>query len=360
MNQKAINNYPSSDRDLSAPPYILDNQLQSIANAITLNRDAVSSAGLFNGKMGACLFYYKYGSYSKKKHYSDLASGLLDEVFEAIDADTPLNFDTGLAGIAWAIEYLVDNKFVEADTNEILGDLDEAIFEHYKLLGPDRYQEILNIVPYIISRLKNKEISVHELQHQNLLTLAQNTYKNIHEVLTHTPVNLQSTEINLILLFIKETQKLQLFKAEYGQFYNTYFTKLFNSFNGSNYPFSVYLFLKLVYTFDGSAISKEAPEGLLNHWRHYLKGFEHDALFNEKFMMANLNTLITAYLFRPSIAAVNEIDADFFKQGVKRLEEAAYWDNQLQNLPLLKADLNGLAGLGLSTLFLAELADGSV
>lgn len=332
----------------------LNGQLQSIANAISLNLPVITEPGLMDGKMGACLFYYHYGAYAKSQYYTNLASAVLDELFESVDDDTPLNFDNGLAGIAWAAEHLVNHKFVDADTNDILSDLDDTIFAHYSRLGPDQYRELLNIVPYIIARLQNTTVTAHQAQYLNLLKLAQHTQGVIHHLLsTEPPVNLPPADVNTILFFIKETQKMKLFEAAYVQFYNMYIGKLINSFNGSSYPYTVYSFLKLLFTYDNTPRSGNLPEQLFNHWQIYLDGFEQDAAAQAPLLVANLIPLTSTYLFMPDISVANDIDGRFVKLAAVKFRDEAFWIARLQNLPNMKADLKGLAGLGIGTLILA-------
>jgi hypothetical protein len=40
-----------------------------------------------------------------------------------------LDFEKGLAGIGWSVEWIVQNKFMEADTEEILEDLDDELYK---------------------------------------------------------------------------------------------------------------------------------------------------------------------------------------------------------------------------------------
>ena len=61
--------------------------------------------------------------------YAEYADELLDDIFEDIHADTPLDFISGLSGIGWGILYLLKNRFVEGNPDEILSDIDKRLME---------------------------------------------------------------------------------------------------------------------------------------------------------------------------------------------------------------------------------------
>lgn len=103
--------------------------LRSIAQHLILHTSVLKNIGLLNGKMGIVLFFFHYGKYIEKDLYTDFAGELIDEIYDSVYVDSPLYFKNGLTGIAWGIEYLIRNKFVDADPDEILEDLDKKILE---------------------------------------------------------------------------------------------------------------------------------------------------------------------------------------------------------------------------------------
>lgn len=62
----------------------MDKILQQIANTIVANLKNTESIGLFNGKIGIALFLYKYAHYSGSTVYEEIASELLDDVFNQL------------------------------------------------------------------------------------------------------------------------------------------------------------------------------------------------------------------------------------------------------------------------------------
>lgn len=112
-----------------APPSTNDDLLHRIANYLVINASFTCSLGLFHGKMGIVIFFYHYARYSQNPIYEELADELLGEVYEDIHVDLPVNFENGLCGIGWAVEYLKQWGFVEGDTTDTLEDLNLEVRE---------------------------------------------------------------------------------------------------------------------------------------------------------------------------------------------------------------------------------------
>jgi len=108
----------------------VDDRLQRIANVLLLNASFIDNPGLLNGKMGIAIFFYQYSRYTNNKIYEEYAGELIDEIYEEINKNTPVNFENGLTGIGWGIEYLVKNKFVQADTDEALAEIDTTVYRN--------------------------------------------------------------------------------------------------------------------------------------------------------------------------------------------------------------------------------------
>ncbi|MDR3057965.1 MAG: hypothetical protein LBU84_07480 [Prevotella sp.] len=103
--------------------------LSRIVRHLILNASYIPDIGLYHGKMGIVLFFAHYGRYIGNTLYDDFASELLDEIYEDIHAETPVNFENGLCGIGWGIEYLLQNEFMEGDSDDVLSDIDQKIME---------------------------------------------------------------------------------------------------------------------------------------------------------------------------------------------------------------------------------------
>lgn len=122
---------------------------------LTINGSFTGDLGLFHGRMGIILFFAHYARATQSKHYEDFAGYLLDELYEEIHNDLPVNLENGLCGIGWGIEYLVQQGVMEGDTDEILADIDRKVME----LDPLRMTNLgfrrglAGIAFYVIARL---------------------------------------------------------------------------------------------------------------------------------------------------------------------------------------------------------------
>lgn len=139
--------------------------LRRIANHLILYSIDMEDIGLFHGKMGVVLFFAHYARYTGLTIYDDFAGELLEEICENIPETLPINLETGLCGIGWGIEYLIQNGFMEGDSNEILAEIDQKVMERDLLRIKDLSLEtgLMGISCYIRSRLRsNKNMHIFD------------------------------------------------------------------------------------------------------------------------------------------------------------------------------------------------------
>jgi len=148
---------------------------------LILNSGFTSDLGLFHGKMGYVLFFVHYARYSQNKQYETFAYELLEDIYEDINNDLPINLENGLCGIGWGIEFLVQNGFVEGDTDEILEEIDKRVMEYdvSRLSDLSFRKGLGGIVFYIIARLSAHRESV-------IRTFDKNYLYNLKRVLLYS------------------------------------------------------------------------------------------------------------------------------------------------------------------------------
>ncbi|RHR93629.1 glycosyltransferase [Parabacteroides sp. AF14-59] len=132
-----------------------DGLLDEALSYLILNCGFSPDLGLFHGKMGYILFFVHYARYSHNKQFETFAYELLDDLYEDVNKDLPINFEYGLCGIGWGIEFLVQNGFIEGDTDEILKEIDRRVMEYDVFHFSDfSFRTGLGgIVFYVIARL---------------------------------------------------------------------------------------------------------------------------------------------------------------------------------------------------------------
>lgn len=101
--------------------------LERIVNNLMLKSGSLDDLGLYDGKIGIVLFFYHYARYTKDSLYHDFADILLDDLCNEIHELLPITFSNGICGIAWSVNYLINQKFVEGEPEIILKELDEMI-----------------------------------------------------------------------------------------------------------------------------------------------------------------------------------------------------------------------------------------
>lgn len=113
-------------------------RLSSFVDVILNNCRFISSPGLGNGKLGIAIFIYNYARAASRKEYEIHADNLIEDVAAGINRSVPCDFENGLTGIAWGIEYLIRNSFLEGNTDDILSEVDEVIMQSHSTSGTER------------------------------------------------------------------------------------------------------------------------------------------------------------------------------------------------------------------------------
>lgn len=130
---------------------------QRFVHHLILSVSSLKDLGLLKGKMGAVLFLFHYARYTLNEVYEDIAGDLLDEIWEEINENTPADFESGMSGIGWGIEYLIQNKFVEADGLEICEEIDDKImtYDMRRIKGLSLEKGLLGLLHYVLIHIKN-------------------------------------------------------------------------------------------------------------------------------------------------------------------------------------------------------------
>lgn len=123
---------------------------QRITNTLLLNASFIDNLGLMHGKMGIAIYFFHLARETKSSIYEDYAGELIDEIYEEISIHTPCDFGNGLAGIGWGIEYLVQNGFIDADTDEVLEEFDKRIIHEITYHTPENIGVLKGLAGYVV------------------------------------------------------------------------------------------------------------------------------------------------------------------------------------------------------------------
>lgn len=165
----------------------MERQLLKIANLLYINMQYVTDNSLLKGKMGLILFFYEYGRFAGNTMYSDVADIMLDDIIESLSS----NENEALAGIGWGIQYLINNKFVEGDPDEVLSEIDDRMMQiitHYDETQIEKFQKKilrneynLFVDSYILSRANDKIRNAENVKH--IIDIYQNILQTSKELL---------------------------------------------------------------------------------------------------------------------------------------------------------------------------------
>jgi len=121
-----------------------------------------TNPGLLGGKTGIALFFLYYAKIMDRQEPYDHGLELLSSVFD--DINSGFNYHThagGLAGIGSVIEILSGKDFLEVDTNELLGELDNYLHElmiyEIKTGNYDFLHGAIGITFYFLVRTSNEK-----------------------------------------------------------------------------------------------------------------------------------------------------------------------------------------------------------
>lgn len=179
---------------------------QKIINTLLLNASFIDNLGLMHGKMGISICFFHLARQTGNQIYEDYAGELIEEIYEEITINTPVDFENGLAGIGWGIEYLVQNGFIEADTDEVLEEFDKKIFKELIYNTPRDIGLLYGLVgigAYFLKRIQNPQSNDEKIttltNKQTLMHLTdelERKTQNIAEIIKEPEANTETLELS--------------------------------------------------------------------------------------------------------------------------------------------------------------------
>jgi len=148
------------------------NQIIDLIN-VPSNRNLKLS--LFQGDAGILLFFSTLALTTLEEKYFEQAESILNDIFDKLEKEGTINsFASGLAGIGWVLEYMVQNDIVEANTNEILREADVIVYEwmieQQQIGNYDYFHGAIGAGFYFLKRVKsNKQLEKYVVDLLDLL-----------------------------------------------------------------------------------------------------------------------------------------------------------------------------------------------
>lgn len=116
--------------------------------------------GLLTGNLGLSIYFFNLNKLFNNPEFGNIAEDLIDKVLNGVNKSVyNNNFDSGLLGIGWGIEHLIQNKFVNGDSDIVLEEIDDKIFKVVNEWDRDSFElndGLTGYLFYLINRLSNK------------------------------------------------------------------------------------------------------------------------------------------------------------------------------------------------------------
>ena len=106
--------------------------IRKIAKRLLQDAEKTTSAGLHNGKAGLSLSLFMAARYLQDESIEDAAYQLLKESLTIKTGD--ISFENGRSGTGYALLYLIENNYLEADFDEIFGEQYEMIIKNLSII----------------------------------------------------------------------------------------------------------------------------------------------------------------------------------------------------------------------------------
>jgi hypothetical protein len=335
----------------------IDDRLRRIANVLLLNASYIDNLGLLNGKMGIAIFFYNYSRCTENKIFEDYAGELIDEIYEEINTNTPVNFENGLTGIGWGIEYLVKNKFVQADADEALSEIDNAVYR-IRLQSPiliSSGKDLFGYGLYYVSHIYGHEIDDNELntlvKKYHLIFMADECERILLQKL-YTKFNIESLSvdtINSLIWFLLEIDRLKIFPVKVEKVFSCIPEYLKEILKNSDDPAGRLLLLRLAAKVRVVVSDKTIVDllmDLLNNEKvdKLLEDIKGETLV-DNFIKITWQQLVYQQYFIKKLEITSIIGKVF-----NIIEDEESWTERLNKLTKDNLGLKGLAGLGLGLL----------
>ncbi len=327
-------------------------RLQRIANVLLLNASFLDNPGLLNGKMGIAIFFYHYSRFTKNKIYENFAGELVDEIYEEINTSTPVNFENGLTGIGWGIEYLVKNGFVQADTDKALSEIDNYVSRSMMshVITTENCNDLAGYGFYYPSRLGLRHIDDENSVVKGIVNSITFFTDYIERVIVKKEIagfdlySLTENTICSLIWFLLQTQRLGFSSEPAFRIFSRiseYVEQLLKSSSG---PFESNLRLMV------ESYVASIPDDLLktSYTSIYVKEksnpYKSDTIV--KILIKNTWLELICNPYSNETRLYRREKSDFFSL----IDIEDYWERQLDNLNSDNLGLKGWAGLGLSIL----------
>lgn len=222
--------------------------LNNYSNSLLEKGKSLPDISLWYGKMGIAIYMLHFSRIVHDDTYIKEAFRLIDEVYESISFKQPIDFAHGLTGIGCGIQYSISYGFVDADSDEILSEIDtliKNIIDSRSLNNLSLESGVCGIAYYIYSRIKNRcydEDNIVVLRFEEYLIYLIDWMEDL--ILNATDINM----FNDVYFILSRLHKLNVFNYKVEKLMNFSLRKLidYNCSISDNYEFLGIDYLKIL------------------------------------------------------------------------------------------------------------------
>lgn len=302
--------------------------------------------GLFDGKMGLCIYFFHLAKLRNDHEYLSFAEKLLKHIYSLAGELSTIHLHAGMSGVAWGIHYLVKNEFVTGNLDQVLQEADDLLFRTIQFDWLNKQEEnrlnYLKLLVYYSSRLQTTINKTEKVLSQKMAIRILN---NIENSFSDTPwehpaiFNLTEYELALYLILLSRFYKLD--------FYNYKIVKIWDGLSNtvlSSIPVQHNNRLLLLLGIQSVLKCISLPQ-----WEAHAilleSNIDHEKIINQEFLNKNITLRrgISGYCLLLSLLQGGILSSDLKVRILKKIESSDIWEERFNVLSDAIAGNIGLA-----------------
>lgn len=319
--------------------------------------------GLFDGKMGLCIYYFHKAQLHDSLEYRYCAEKLINEIYTLAGETTTIDFSIGLSGIAWGMHYLAEKGFLTGSIDNALRDVDDLLFRtiQSEWLEDEKKKrgDFLWLLFYYSDRLRTiKSKTEKALARRTVIQIINHIEDNFSENSWEEPLHmdLESYELPLYLFLLSKFYSLGFYDYKIIKIWDGLAHTVLSSMPVRHGNRLILL----------SAIQNTLKYASLPRWEEHAellkKNIDHEKIINQEFLNKNLTLRrgLAGYCLMLSLQQDELVPPQLKSRILERIEQSEIWDGRFN--PRLNAFtgniglVNGYAGVSLAYEYLLKNA----
>lgn len=285
--------------------------------------------GLFNGKMGICIYFFHLARLQNNLEYRAFAEKLLQQIFASASNISVINFPVGLSGIGWGIHHLLEEGFVTGNFDDVLQDVDDLLFRtvHFEWLDDKKRNrlEFIWLLLYYVDRLRTmKNREEKRLAQKTVIRILNHIEDFYSDVLWEQPVifNLEMYDLALYLIVLSKLYE--------QNFYNDKIMRIWEGI--ANSVLSSIPLLHANRLFLLTSIRCVLKHASLSQWERHAKllesNIDYDEMLNQEFLNKNITIRRGVAGCCLLLSIVGNISTELKNGILRKIEMSDIWEER--------------------------------